>query len=139
MFLTQNDRINQYCLLSIANSTEPQAIYLDQGPWAISVEKPTQMESRCPKVTQVKSLNPPITFITLQLACSGFSPEVKLPPYFRQFLKGFHVAFKSAHLNIPKYEPTNFRIWNTFNLANVSLIESEKLKKLAPAPTIPID
>ena len=109
------------------------------GLWAISVEKPTQMEIRCPKVTQVKSLKPPITLINLQPACSAFSPGVKLPPYFKQFSKGFHVALKSAHLNVQKYNPTNFRIWHTFNVSNLSPIESEKLKKLAPAPTIPID
>ena len=57
----------------------------------------------------------------------------------KKFSKGFHVAFKSAHLNVPKYGPTNFRIWNTFDLSNVSPLESEKLKKFAPAPTIPID
>ena len=119
--------------------TGPQAIYLDQGLWAISVEKPTQMEIRCPKVTQVKSIKPPITLINLQPACSAFSPGVKLPPYFKQFSKGFHVALKSAHLNTPKYNPTNFRIWHTFNVSNLNPIESEKLKKLAPAPTIPID
>ena len=50
-----------------------------------------------------------------------------------------HVALKSANLNIPNYKPTNFRIWNTFNLSNISPIESEKLKESAPAPTIPID
>ena len=83
MYLKQNDRINQYCPLSITNITGSQAIYLDQGSWAISVEKSTQMEIRCPQVTQVKSLKPAITFITLQPACSGFSPEVKLPAYFR--------------------------------------------------------
>ena len=64
---------------------------------------------------------------------------MKLPPYFKQFSKDFHVALKSAHLNVPKYNPTNFRIWHTFNVSNLSPIESEKLKKLAPAPTIPID
>ena len=89
--------------------------------------------------TQVKSLKPPITLINLQPACSAFSPGVKLPPYFKQFPKGFHVALKSAHLNVPKYNPTNFRIWHTFNVSNLSSIESEKLKKLAPVPTIPID
>ena len=52
---------------------------------------------------------------------------------------GFHVAFKSANLSVPKYKPTNFRIWNTFNLSNISPIESEKLKKLGPSRTIPID
>ena len=139
MFLKQNDQINEYCPLSITNITGPQAIYLDQGSWALSIGKPIQMEIRCPQVTQVKSLKPPITFITLQPAYRGFSPEVKLPPFFWQFSKGFHVAFKSAHLIVPKYEHTNFRIWNTFNLSNISPIESEKLKKLAPAPTIPID
>ena len=59
--------------------------------------------------------------------------------YLTQYSKGFHVAFKSANLNVPKYKPTNFRIWNTFNLSNISPIESEKLKKLDPSPTIPID
>ena len=139
MFLKQNNRINKDCQLTITNITGPQAIYLDQGLWAISVDKPTQMEIRCPKVMQVKSLKPPITLVNLQPACSAFSPGVKLPPYFKQFSKGFHVALKSANLNIPKYTPTNFRIWNTFNLSNISPIESEKLKELAPAPTIPID
>ena len=64
---------------------------------------------------------------------------MRLPPYFKQFSKGFHVVLKSAHLNVPKYNPTNFRIWHTFNVSNLSPIESEKLRKLAPAPTIPID
>ena len=107
MFFKDNDRINKYCSVTMNNITGPQAMYLDQGSWAMSVEKSTQMEIRCPQVTQVKSLKPPITFITPQPACSGFSPEVKLPPYFGQYSKGFSVAFKSAHLNIPKYEPTN--------------------------------
>ena len=47
----------------MANITGPQAMYLDQGSWAISVEKPTQMEIRCPQVTQVKSLKPPNNFL----------------------------------------------------------------------------
>ena len=94
------------------------------------------MEIRC---SQVKSLKPPITFIHLQPACSAFSPGVKLPPYFKQFSKGFHVALKSANLNVPKYKPTNFRIRNTFNLSNISTTESEQLKKLVPASNIPID
>ena len=58
MFLKQNDRINKDCQLAVTNITGPQAIYLDQGLWAISIDKPTQMEIRCPKVTQVKYLKP---------------------------------------------------------------------------------
>ena len=83
MFLLENNRINKDCKLSVINITGPKAIYLDQGLWAISVEKPTQMEIRCPEVTQVKALKPPITLINLQPACGAFSPGVKLPPYFK--------------------------------------------------------
>ena len=50
MFLKENNRINKDCKLSVTNITGPQAIYLDQRLWAISVEKPTQMEIRCPRV-----------------------------------------------------------------------------------------
>ena len=49
MFLKQDNRINKDCQLTVTNITGPQAIYLDQGLWAISVDKPTQMEIRCPK------------------------------------------------------------------------------------------
>ena len=68
MFLEQNGRINKDCQLAVTNITVPQAIYLDQGLWAIPIDKPTQMEIRCSKVTQVKSLKPPITFVNLQPA-----------------------------------------------------------------------
>ena len=62
MFLKQNNRINKDCQLAVIKITGAQAIYLDQGLWAIPTDKPTQMEIRCPKVTQVKSLKPPIAF-----------------------------------------------------------------------------
>ena len=91
MFLKDHDWINKYCTLTMTNITGPQATYLDQGSWAISVEKPTELEIRCPQVTQVKSLKPSI--ITLQPACNGFSREVKLLPYFRQYSKGFFCSF----------------------------------------------
>ena len=103
MILKQYNRINKDCQLTGTNLTGPKAVYLDQGLWAISVDKPTQMEVRCPKITQVKSLKLPITLVNLQPACSAFSPGIKLSPYFKQFSKGFHVALKSANLNIPNY------------------------------------
>ena len=84
-FSKQNDRINKDCQLAVTNITGSQAIYLDQGLWAISIDNSTQMEIRCPNVTQVKSLKPPITFVNLQPACSVFSLGVKLPPYFKQY------------------------------------------------------
>ena len=82
MLLKQDNRINKDCQLTVTNITGPKAIYLDQGLWAISVDKPTQMEIRCPRVTQVKSLKPTITLVNLQPACSAFSPGMKLPLYF---------------------------------------------------------
>ena len=63
MLLKQDNRINKDCQLTVTNITGPKAIYLDQGLWAISVDKPAQMEIRCPKVTKVKSLKPPITLV----------------------------------------------------------------------------
>ena len=98
MYSKDDKLINKYCSLEIGNITGPTANYLDQGSWAISVKKPTQMEIRCTAHTHVKTLNPPLTFITLQPACSAFSPEIKLPPYFKQYSKGFEIAIKTAKL-----------------------------------------
>ena len=96
---SKDDRlINKYCSLEINNITGPTANCLDQGSWATSVEKPTQMEIRCTAHTQVMTINPPLTFVTLQPACSAFSPEIKLPPYFKQYSKGFEIAIKTAKL-----------------------------------------
>ena len=49
------------------------------------------------------------------------------------------LTFDNTTLNLFFLLVYNFRIWHTFNVSNLSPIESEKLKKLAPAPTIPID
>ena len=38
-------------------------------------------------------INPPLTFVTLQPAWSN-SSDIKLPPYLKQFSKGFDVAIK---------------------------------------------
>ena len=134
-----NGKINQYCKVAVTNITGPQAYYLDQGLWTISVPKPTHMEIKCEDHTQVKTLQPPIKLVNLQSACSAFSSEIKLPPYFKQYSKGFDVALKSANLHVPKFTPTNFRIWNTFDVVNITKTEVEKLKSLKPAPSIPID
>ena len=83
MYSKDDELINKYCSWEISNITGPTATYLYQDSWAISVEKPTQMEIRCTAHTHMKTLNPPLTFITLQPACSAFLPEIKLPPYFK--------------------------------------------------------
>ena len=43
LFFKDNDRISKYCKLAVNNITGPQANYLDQGHWAISLDKSTQM------------------------------------------------------------------------------------------------
>ena len=81
-------------------------------------------------------LQPPITLINLQAAYSAFSSDIKLPPYFKQYSKYFHVALKLENLHISKFSPTKFRIQTHFDLSNVTQPEVKNLSKLAPA--IPI-
>ena len=92
------------------------------------------MEIKCSDHTHIKTLQPPITLINLKPACSAFSHLIKLLLYFKQYYKGFHVALREANLHLPKFSPSDFRIWKTFNLSNI-----ENLKKLTPVLAIPID
>lgn len=139
MFFKDNNKINKYCQVEIANVTGPQATYLDEGNWAISVLQTTHMEIRCEQHSHVQNLEPPVTFVKLQPACSAFSSELKLPPYFKQYSKGLPVALKSANLHITNLKSINFRIWKPYKLENVTSNEVEQLKKLYPAPSIPIE
>ena len=113
MFFKDNDRISKYCKLAENNITGPQAKYLDQGHLAISLEKSTQIELKCKDDTHVKTLQPLLTFITLQLVCSAFSLDIKLPPYFKQYSRGFHIALKSANLHVSKFTKPNSESWHT--------------------------
>ena len=97
------------------------------------------MEIKCSDHTLIKTLQPPITLINLQPACSAFSPLIKLPPYFKQYSKGFHVALRGANLHLPKFSPSDFRTWKTFNLSKIEPIDIENLKKLTPASAISIE
>ena len=97
------------------------------------------MKIKCSDHTHIKTLQPPITLINLQLACSTFSPLIRLSPYFKQYFKGFHVALQAANLHLPKFTPTNFRIWTPFNLSKITPVEVENLKNLTPAPAISTD
>ena len=65
-----------------ASVTSPEAIYLDEGNWAIATMEPDQMEIRCTAQKHVISLNTPLTLFNLQPACSAFSSKHKLPPFF---------------------------------------------------------
>ena len=132
LFLKDNNKIQNQCKLAVTNITGPQANYLDQGNWAISITEPIQMEIKCSDHTHIKTLQPPITLINLQPACSVFSPMIKLPPYYKQHSKGFHVALRAANLHLPKFSPSDFRIWKTF--IKTEPIDIKNLKKLTPAP-----
>ena len=137
LFLKDNNKIQNQCKLAVTNITGPQANYLDQGNWAISVTEPKQMEIKCSDHTHIKTLQSPITLINPHPAYCAFSPLIKLPPYFKQYSKGFHVSLRAVNLHLPKFSPSDFRIWNTFNLSKIEPIDIEKLKKLTPAPAIP--
>ena len=139
MSFKDNDKISTYCRVAIPNITGPQANYLDQGLWDISVETSIPVEIKCEDHSHVKTLKAPFTFINLQPVCSAFSSTIKLPPYFKQYSKGFHVALKSANLHIPKFTTSSFRVWTHFDLSNVNKPEIENLKKLGPVPNIPFD
>ena len=139
LFFKDNDKIDNHCRLALSNITGPQANYLDQGLWAISVKEPVPMEVKCKDHSHVKTLEPPFALMNLHPACSTFSSVIKLLPYFKRFSTGFHVALKSANLHIPKFCTPDIRIWMHFNLSNVTKPEIQNLRKLALAPSITIN
>ena len=97
------------------------------------------MEIKCQDHTHVKTIKPPMTLINLQPTCSAFSPQIKLPPYFKQYSKGFHLALQTANIHIPNLSTNDFRIWKTLNLTNIKPFKVENLKKLDSAPAIPME
>ena len=80
-----------------------------------------------------------MTMVTLEPACSAFSSEIKLSPYFRQYPNGCDVALRAANLHVPKFNPSGFRIWNHFNISNLTVAVTRKLQKLPPTPSVPVD
>ena len=80
-----------------------------------------------------------MTMVTLEPVCSAFSSEIKLPSYFRQYPNGFDVAQRAPNLNVPKFDSSSFRIWNHFNISNLTVAITRKLQKLPPTPSVPVD
>ena len=138
LFLKDNNKIQNQRKLTVTNITGPKANYLDQGYWTIPMTEPTQMKIKCSDHTHIKTLQPPITLINLQPACSAFSPLIMLPPYFKQYSKGFHVALRDANLHLPKFSPSDFRIGKTFDLSKIEPLNIENLKKLTPPLPFPL-
>ena len=44
LFLKNDELINENCEMSVSNVTSLEAIYLDEGNWAIATMEPDQME-----------------------------------------------------------------------------------------------
>ena len=84
LFFKDGAKIGNFCRLALSDITGPQANYLNQGLWAISVETPVPMEVKCEDHSHVKTLEPCFTLINLQPLCSAFSSLIKLPPYFKK-------------------------------------------------------
>ena len=138
LYLKNDDLISQNCELHVSNVTSPEAIYLDEGHWAISTMTNDQMEITCTAHKHVVSLNPPLTLVKLQPACTAFSSQLKLPPYFRKYSQGFAFAIKEANLHNDKLNTLNFRVWNSLNVSNLSDSQVHDLKQLSPAKSIPV-
>ena len=94
------------------------------------------MEIQCQTHKSVKTLQPPMTMVTLEPACSAFSLEIKLPPYFRQYPNGFEIALRAADLHILQFNPSSFRIWNHFNIPNLTVAVTRNCKNY-PLPISP--
>ena len=97
------------------------------------------MEIQCQTYKSVKTLQPPMTMVTLEPACSAFSSKSKLPPYFRQYPDGFDVALRAANFHVPKFNSSSFRIWIHFNISNITVAVTRTLQKLSPTPSVPVD
>ena len=78
LFFKDNDKISDHCRLTLHNITGPQAHYLGQGVWAISVEIPIPIEVKCEDHSHIKTLEPPFTLINLQPIGRAFSSVTKV-------------------------------------------------------------
>ena len=139
LFLKDEISISENCEMKVINITGPLALYLDQGTWAIATTDTEQMEVTCPLQKHVISIDPPLSIINLQPACSAFSAKFKLPPYFKKFSQGFPLAIKEANLHTPIIQPLDFRAWKSLDVSNLSEVQISSLKKLKPVSNIPVN
>ena len=120
------------CRVDVHNITGPQARYLDQGIWEIAVREPIEMEIQCQANISVKTLQPPMTLVILEPACSAFLSKIKLALYFRQYLSGFNIALRAANAHVYKFNSSSFRIWNDFNISNLTVAVTREIAKTTP-------
>ena len=139
LFLKDDTAINENCEMKVINITGPLALYLDQGTWAIATTDTEQMEVTCPLEKYVISIDPPLSMVDLEPACSAFSVKFKLPPYFRKFSQGFPLAMEKANLHTQISQPVDFRVWKSLDVSNLSEVQISNLKELKPANNIPVN
>ena len=72
LFFQDNEKVSNYCRFALCSITGPQANYLDQSLWSISVVTPIPMEVKCKDHSHIKTLQPLFTLINLQPVCSTF-------------------------------------------------------------------
>ena len=78
--MKNNDNIKRHCIPIIYT----QAIHLKDGIYAVSTKEQFQLRLTC-QTSQGNSelqINPPLTFIKLQMTCSAHSEGITLLPYF---------------------------------------------------------
>ena len=139
LFLKDEIAIDKNCEMKVINITGPVALYLDQGTWAIATTDTEQMKVTCPLQTHVISIEPPLSIVELEPACSAFSAKFKLPPYFKKFSQGFTLAMEEANLHTPTIQPLDFRAWNSLDVSNLSDVQISNLKQLKPVNNIPVN
>ena len=62
LFLKNDELINENCEMSVSNVTSPEAIYLDEGNWAIATVEPDQMEITCTAQKPCNFIEPSFNF-----------------------------------------------------------------------------
>ena len=46
---------------------------------------------------------------------------------------------RATNLHVPKFNSPSFRVWNHFNIYNLTVAVTRKLQKLPPTPSVPVD
>ena len=131
--------IDENYKMSVTNVTGSEATYLNQCNWAAVTMEPDQIEISYNSHRHVISIEPPLTLVNLQPACSAFSARFKLPPYFKQCSKGFDIAIKAASLQSNTFNPIDFCIWKSFNVSSLSSIQKSNLKKFNAIASVPVN
>ena len=120
LFTKHNEKIERYCQVKVNFNVQlPQALYLDDGTYAIASDREVKLRVTCHRnslATNLLTIKPPISIIQLELTCTAYNEKITLLPYF----------FSETKYR-PKHDPflgllksTNFsmtNIWEPFHAA----------------------